>query len=358
MDLETHENRLVDGGQNQVKQGSGDSSNSGNGIVSENQVVLNSGETIASGKSQGVDAKANGLESIKIVADQEASGGRGIDKPLDEAIGGNSSILVNEVTPERTMVINSGEILSNNAENKDLSIKVDEFGLSCTVIAQEACIRRENGETLSEVRQQNHQDVTVLETVILVNSEENIPISGGNGQLEIKGSDLGQSKITADKSKTKVSKGEKQSCVIDMKCAGGGGGSVLDWDRETVCRICHLNSEGLLVTDAPDSRTDLIQLGCGCKDELGIVHAYCAEAWFKLKGNRICEICGEAAKNITGVGDNRFVEEWNQRRFIGTNSSSSDRGGSCWRGQPFCNFLMACLVIAFVLPWFFRVNMF
>uniref|UniRef100_A0A2P2PXU3 RING-CH-type domain-containing protein n=1 Tax=Rhizophora mucronata TaxID=61149 RepID=A0A2P2PXU3_RHIMU len=30
---------------------------------------------------------------------------------------------------------------------------------------------------------------------------------------------------------------------------------------------------------------DLIQLGCGCKDDLGIAHAHCAEAWFKLKGN-------------------------------------------------------------------------
>ena len=73
---------------------------------------------------------------------------------------------------------------------------------------------------------------------------------------------------------------------------------------------------------------------------------------------RLCEICGETAKNITGIGDNGFMEEWNERRYTVGNSNSSDRGGGCWRGQPFCNFLMACLVIAFVLPWFFRVNMF
>jgi hypothetical protein len=79
---------------------------------------------------------------------------------------------------------------------------------------------------------------------------------------------------------------------------------------------------------------------------------------FFLYPCRLCEICGQTAKNITGVGGNRFVEEWNERRFTGGSSNSSNRGRGCWRGQPFCNFLMACLVIAFVLPWFFRVNMF
>ncbi|KAG9440109.1 hypothetical protein H6P81_020274 [Aristolochia fimbriata] len=75
--------------------------------------------------------------------------------------------------------------------------------------------------------------------------------------------------------------------------------------------------------------------------------------------NRFCEICGEAATNITDLGDQRFMEDWNERRILGreTNSSSYERG-RCWRGQPFCNFLMACLVIAFILPWFFRINMF
>ena len=72
----------------------------------------------------------------------------------------------------------------------------------------------------------------------------------------------------------------------------------------------------------------------------------------------MCEICGETANNVRGVWDNRFMEDWNERRYAGSSSNSSDRGGGCWRGQPFCNFLMACLVIAFVLPWFFRVNMF
>lgn len=75
-----------------------------------------------------------------------------------------------------------------------------------------------------------------------------------------------------------------------MKCGGGGGGGFEEnWDGEMVCRICHLSSEpaaeGSIAT-CRSSSVDLIQLGCGCKDELGISHSHCAEAWFKLKGNR------------------------------------------------------------------------
>ncbi|KAL1826835.1 hypothetical protein ACET3Z_005247 [Daucus carota] len=150
-----------------------------------------------------------------------------------------------------------------------------------------------------------------------------------------------------------VDDGKCPSCVIDVKT---GESSDVEW----VCRICHLSSEQSLETASTSTQNEreLIQLGCGCKDELGAAHSYCAEAWFKLKGNRLCEICGQTAKNITGIADNRFMEEWNNRILSGYGIRSSERNGGCWRGQPFCNFLMACLVIAFVLPWFFRVNMF
>lgn len=74
---------------------------------------------------------------------------------------------------------------------------------------------------------------------------------------------------------------------------------------------------------------------------------------------RCCEICGANAKNISGEENNSFMEAWHVRRMLGNNGNrSSSDGASCWRGQPFCNLLMACLVIAFILPWFFRVNIF
>ncbi|XP_047318024.1 uncharacterized protein LOC124921406 [Impatiens glandulifera] len=159
----------------------------------------------------------------------------------------------------------------------------------------------------------------------------------------------------------------KTSCVIDLKpnnykedekIGEYSGGD------ERVCRICHLNSEQS--REMMTTRAGLIQLGCGCKDELGIAHGHCAESWFKIRGNRQCEICGETAKNVMGVGDYRFMEAWNQAGPHGGGGSGTGAGAGglsdgsergCCRRQPFCNFLMGCLVIAFVLPWFFRVNM-
>lgn len=51
-------------------------------------------------------------------------------------------------------------------------------------------------------------------------------------------------------------------------------------DELKMCRICHL-------ANWENSNSEiLIQLGCGCKNELGSSHLSCAQTWFKLKGNR------------------------------------------------------------------------
>ena len=84
--------------------------------------------------------------------------------------------------------------------------------------------------------------------------------------------------------------------------------------------------------------------------------------WFmqNLWDCRLCEICGEAATNISGVGDSGFMEEWSEGRRGGDEGdvSVSYGGGRCLQGQPLCNILMACLVLAFILPWFFPGNLF
>jgi len=134
---------------------------------------------------------------------------------------------------------------------------------------------------------------------------------------------------------------------VDGREGGEATNSVGD-DAETVCRVCHLSC------DSRSSSGDLINIGCGCKEDLGIAHRQCAEAWFKIRGNRLCEICGETAKNVIGVGDAVFLEEWNDRDA----ENSSGESTRCWRSRPLCNFLMACMIVAFILPWFFRVSMF
>ncbi|XP_009593768.1 uncharacterized protein LOC107762403 [Nicotiana tabacum] len=124
---------------------------------------------------------------------------------------------------------------------------------------------------------------------------------------------------------------------------------------EKVCRICHLNEES----------KEIIELGCDCKAELGICHRHCAEAWFNQRGNRLCEICGKTAKNVqTRLQESRImVVEWSQRpvesrsSYITSSSSTIQQNGCRWRcQQSCCNFLLACFVMAFTLPWFFRVE--
>ncbi|XAR66586.1 hypothetical protein NMG60_11012868 [Bertholletia excelsa] len=220
--------------------------------------------------------------------------------------------------------------------------------------------------------------------VIKLAEEGSASVSSEKGNRDTNGNSsaptlmLEPNMVSTGGSKIKDLDDDKQHCFIDIK-DGDDAKFGDNSDGERVCRICHLSSDPSLETpprarattattaDAimimplppPPARVNgLIHLGCGCKDELGMVHAYCAESWFKLKGSRQCEICGETAKNVTGVTDSRFLEEWNESRPAGGGANFSNSSGGCWRGQPFCNFLMSCLVIAFVLPWFLRVNMF
>ncbi|KAK7332062.1 hypothetical protein VNO80_28809 [Phaseolus coccineus] len=204
----------------------------------------------------------------------------------------------------------------------------------------------------------------VIETVVVIESFETEYVNENNRKLEAKVNESGLN-FTSMKVPEGTSETDKNSCVIDIKCNSRKKFSE-NSECGQICRICHLPSvqssdeSETTVGPAASSATssDLIQLGCACKDELGIAHVHCAEAWFKLKGNRLCEICSETATNVSGVSNYEFMEKWNERRFMENGGNSSRRFGGCCRGQPFCNFLMACLVIAFVLPWFFRVNIF
>nr|GMD05290.1 E3 ubiquitin-protein ligase MARCH8-like isoform X1 [Ipomoea batatas] len=164
---------------------------------------------------------------------------------------------------------------------------------------------------------------TVGETVIVIEPDN------GKDESSVAGD-------VAEKAKGRLKEDGGFSCCIDVQI-----------DSQRVCRICHLNGK-----EDEGKTKDLIELGCGCKGELGFSHLGCAEAWFKLKGNRFCEICGETARNVTGAGSRSFMEEWSDS---GSSGESGSRG--CRERQPLCNFLMGCLVIAFVLPWFFRVNL-
>ncbi|KAL1200574.1 hypothetical protein V5N11_032972 [Cardamine amara subsp. amara] len=128
---------------------------------------------------------------------------------------------------------------------------------------------------------------------------------------------------------------------------------------EKDCRICHLGLES-----SRHECGDPMVLGCSCKDDLGYVHKQCADTWFKIKGNKTCEICRSIAQNFskaanetdqttveTNVND---VEAGNTTTVVATSDSDDRR---FWRGNRFLNFLLTCMVCAFVISWFFHFNL-
>ncbi|XP_020236499.1 uncharacterized protein LOC109816047 [Cajanus cajan] len=125
---------------------------------------------------------------------------------------------------------------------------------------------------------------------------------------------------------------------------------------ERDCRICHLGLE----SDSQESGVP-IELGCSCKDDLGAAHKNCAEAWFKIKGNRTCEICHSVARNVCGA-----IEETTQTMSDSNNAAAASTVSTSpppaetrrfWHGHRFLNFLLACIVFAFVISWLFHFNM-
>ncbi|KAF8397365.1 hypothetical protein HHK36_016278 [Tetracentron sinense] len=124
---------------------------------------------------------------------------------------------------------------------------------------------------------------------------------------------------------------------------------------EKDCRICHLSLE------STNHESGIpIELGCSCKDDLAAAHKQCAEAWFKIRGNKTCEICGATARNIVGANETEFMEQWN-----GASNSNATAAEAVvlpaeprnfWHGHRFLNFLLACMVFAFVISWLFHFN--
>lgn len=141
--------------------------------------------------------------------------------------------------------------------------------------------------------------------------------------------------------------------IVDLE--SGAPESKLHLDKvERDCRICHLSM------DAANQDSGIpIELGCSCKDDLAAAHKQCAEAWFKIKGDKTCEICGSVAQNVVGVTEAELAESWNETidaAAAATTSQPSSQSRNFWQGHRFLNFLLACMVFAFVISWLFHFN--
>ncbi|KAL2554559.1 RING/FYVE/PHD zinc finger superfamily protein [Forsythia ovata] len=149
---------------------------------------------------------------------------------------------------------------------------------------------------------------------------------------------------------------DSSDCSVDIE-NGGFGETKVHLERvERDCRICHLS----LVSSSPESGV-AIELGCSCKDDLAAAHKHCAETWFKIKGNKTCEICNSIACNVVGPSSTDGAQQTNETNAVGTNTPSapaslSTDSRSCLNGHRFLNFLLACMVFAFVISWLFHFN--
>ncbi|XP_078446683.1 RING/FYVE/PHD zinc finger superfamily protein [Wolffia australiana] len=114
------------------------------------------------------------------------------------------------------------------------------------------------------------------------------------------------------------------------------------------CRICHMP----LMGSSPEPQLP-IELGCSCKGDLAAAHKNCAETWFRIKGNRTCEICGATAKN---VAPGEVPEPGNESSGELPPAAAAVERRRFWRGHRFVNFLLACMVFAFVISWLFHFN--
>ncbi|KAI3677507.1 hypothetical protein L6452_36771 [Arctium lappa] len=128
---------------------------------------------------------------------------------------------------------------------------------------------------------------------------------------------------------------------------------------ERDCRICHLS----LVDDDDGGDGDAIELGCCCKDDLAAAHKHCAETWFKIKGNKTCEICNSIVSNLVVPNETPLSQGTMDVNPAATSvatahvSAAAIRGGrGCINGHRLLNFILACLVFAFVISWLFHFN--
>ncbi|KAL7133891.1 hypothetical protein ABFS83_12G170900 [Erythranthe nasuta] len=159
---------------------------------------------------------------------------------------------------------------------------------------------------------------------------------------------------------------------VDLEGGGGGGATSEEEEEEEElgreCRICHMSLVSCSSPAGSVSRVG-IELGCCCKDDLAAAHKHCAETWFKIKGDKICEICNSTAQNVVGPDDDMEggeaehggIERSNLAAGSSDNSSNNSGGAreswSWLNGHRFLNFILACFVFAFVISWLFHFNL-
>lgn len=75
--------------------------------------------------------------------------------------------------------------------------------------------------------------------------------------------------------------------------------------------------------------------------------------------NRTCEICGSIAHNVPGAIEVQLTEQWNEASdpsIVPPTAPATAEPRNFWQGHRFLNFLLACMIFAFVISWLFHFN--
>ena len=81
--------------------------------------------------------------------------------------------------------------------------------------------------------------------------------------------------------KRRDSSASDRSVEVDLEAGGVPERKVHLVKSDRDCRTCHLSFN---VTNQESGYS--IELGCSCKGDLAAAHKQCAEAWFKIRGNK------------------------------------------------------------------------
>ncbi|KAK1354638.1 RING-CH-type domain-containing protein [Heracleum sosnowskyi] len=136
--------------------------------------------------------------------------------------------------------------------------------------------------------------------------------------------------------------------------------NVLLGTTERDCRICHLS----LQVGSSDMESGIcFQLGCSCKNDMAVAHQHCAETWFRIKGNTICEICKSIAQNVVGSDHIELPQQASETiNFSGINAALPPVRSTIVTppfplGHLLLHSMFACIVFAVVLLWIFHFHM-
>lgn len=71
---------------------------------------------------------------------------------------------------------------------------------------------------------------------------------------------------------------------------------------------------------------------------------------------RTCEICGSTAQNVVVSDEAELIEQSNEADTTRAPHTQATETQGFWQGHRFLNFLLACVVFAFVVSWLFHFN--